>query len=51
MDRLCTECSRKIDDSLQVRLMKVDYTGDLCEKCWDSEWEKCKLQARKSLKE
>ena len=42
MDRLCSECYKKIDDEQNVRLMKIDFSGDLCKECWDIEWEKCK---------
>ena len=42
MDRFCTECGEKIDDSMDVMLTKTDHTGDLCKECWDNEWEKIK---------
>ena len=49
----CTECGEEIDDKLNIdlRFTKADSSGDLCAKCWDIEWEKCKVQARKSSKE
>ncbi len=50
MGRLCTECGKKIDDGLDVILMKIGYSGDLCKECWDNEWEKLKSQVRESLR-
>ncbi len=46
MDRLCTECGGKTDNKYsQVILQKPDHTSDLCIRCWNFEWEKCKSQA------
>ena len=39
MDRICTECGKKIsDDQSHVRFMKVGHIGDLCKNCWNIEW-------------
>ena len=46
MDRYCTECGGKIGNKFNVMLQKQNYTGDLCEECWNKEWEKSKHQSR-----
>jgi hypothetical protein len=49
MDRLCTECNEKIEENSvysHLNLQKLDHTGDLCSKCWDIEWDKCKNKVK-----
>ena len=49
MCRLCTECGQPTDDKYsQIIIQKADWTGDLCERCWDKELERCKLQVKEA---